>query len=114
MGKTAAFELQNGRGGDIIHGSMKKVFAAAGRFIKGEVVLCIAILAAIISMFFVPPDSGYSDYIDWDTLALLFALMGVMKGFQAAGLFSFLAGKLLKRRTPPENLPRCWSFCPSC
>ena len=112
MGKTAAFELQNGRGGDIIHGSMKKVFAAAGRFIKGEVVLCIAILAAIISMFFVPPDSGYSDYIDWDTLALLFALMGVMKGFQAAGLFSFLAGKLLKKADTPRKLAAVLVFLP--
>ncbi len=41
----------------------------------------------MVSAFFVPPNLGYLSYIDWDTLALLFSLMAVMKGFQQEGLF---------------------------
>ena len=52
-------------------------FKGAWAFIKSEAVLCIAVLLAIISACIVPPDGGYADYVDWDTLALLFALMGV-------------------------------------
>ena len=91
---------------------MKKFFCAAGRFIKGEVVLCVAILAAAVSMIFVPPDSGYKDYIDYGTIALLFALMGVMKGFQGAGLFAFLAEKLLKRANTSKKLMAVLVFLP--
>ena len=56
-----------------------------------------AIILAVVSMCIVPPDRAYADYIDWETICLLFSLMAVMKGFQRAGLFSFLAGKLLKK-----------------
>lgn len=91
---------------------MKKVLSAAGRFIKGEVVLCVAILLAVVSMFFVPPSAAYLDYIDWDTLALLFALMAVMKGFQGAGLFSFCAGKLLKKANTSKKLMAVLVFLP--
>ena len=76
---------------------MKKALCAVWRFIKSEAVLCIAVLLAIISLFFVPPDEEYLGYIDYDTLALLFALMAVMKGFQQAGLFICLANALLSR-----------------
>lgn len=54
---------------------------------RRETVLCIAALLALLSVFFVPPSAVYISYIDWDTLALLFSLMAVMKGFQKAGLF---------------------------
>ena len=36
-------------------------------------------------------------YIDWNTLALLFSLMVVMKGYQRAGVFLCLANGLLRR-----------------
>ena len=39
-------------------------------FVKKESVLCISILAAVISMFIVRPDSGYAGYIDFRTLAI--------------------------------------------
>ena len=67
------------------------------RFFKAETVLSVAILLAVVSAFFVTPDAGYIGYVDWDTLALLFSLMAVMKGFQQAGLFNFLGSRLLDR-----------------
>ncbi len=91
---------------------MKKVFSAVWRFAKREAVLCVAVLLAVVSMCFVPPDAGYLDYIDWDTLARLFALMAVMKGFQEAGLFSYLAQKLLKRANGTRRVMLVLVFLP--
>lgn len=64
-------------------------------FIKKEIVLCAAILLAIISSFFVLPDKNYIQYIDFRTLSILFSLMGVMAGFQKIGVFEFIAQSLL-------------------
>ena len=89
-----------------------KFLSACGRFVKGEVVLCIAVLLAVVSMFFVPPSEQYLGYIDWDTIALLFALMAVMKGFQRAGLFALMANKLLKRANTSKKLMYVLVFVP--
>jgi hypothetical protein len=45
---------------------------AAIEFIKKEIVLIIALLLAAVSMFFVTPDAEYAEYLDYQTLALLF------------------------------------------
>lgn len=45
------------------------------KFVKAETVLCIFSLLALISLFPVPPDAAYLDYIDFRTLAILFCLM---------------------------------------
>ena len=67
---------------------------------------------AAISMIFVPPSAAYAEYIDRDTLALLFALMAVMKGFQHAGLFAYLANKLLRRADTSKKLMAVLVFLP--
>ena len=72
---------------------MKKVWD----WCKREVVLCIAIVLAVVSAFFVHPDKGYIEYIDFRTLAILFCLMAVMAGLQKIGTFRFVAEKLLER-----------------
>lgn len=66
-------------------------------FIKREAVLCIAVLLALVSMFFVPPDAEYAGYIDLRTLGILFCLMTVVAGLKGLGVFSVLAQKLLMR-----------------
>ena len=66
-------------------------------FVKREAVLCIAVLMALVSMFFVPPDAEYAGYIDLRTLGILFCLMTVVAGLKGLGVFSVLAQKLLKR-----------------
>ena len=65
--------------------------------LKKETVLVIASLLAVISMFFVKPQAGYIDYIDFRVLGILFCLMIVMVKFQKLGVFSLIAYKLLKR-----------------
>lgn len=64
-------------------------------FIKKETVLCVAVVLAAVSAFFVPPDREYLGYIDFRTLAILFCLMGVMAGLQKIGVFKEIARKLL-------------------
>ena len=67
-------------------------------FLKKEPILVIAALAALASCLFVPPDGAYLGYIDFRTLALLYALMVVSVGLRKAGTFEALA-HLLCRRT---------------
>lgn len=81
-------------------------------FIKREAVLCAAVLLAVVSAFFVPPSISYVSYIDWDTLALLFGLMAVMKGFQKAGLFTYLGNQLLKRTATTKSMMFVLVFLP--
>lgn len=64
-------------------------------FFKSETVLCIAAVLALVSLFIVPIDAEYLEYIDVKTLALLFSLMVVMAGLQKQGVFTALASSLL-------------------
>ncbi|MCR5288945.1 MAG: citrate transporter [Treponema sp.] len=68
------------------------------QFIKKEAVFFAAFTCALLSSFFVPPTQQYLTYIDWNTLCILFALMGVVGAFRACGLFEkagvFLCGKV--------------------
>lgn len=65
-------------------------------FIKKETVLTIAMILAIISAFFVLPNKGYIEYIDWRTLGILLSLMIIMEGFKRTGFFDDIGAKLLK------------------
>ncbi len=60
-------------------------------FCKREPILTISALAALLSCLFVPPDAAYLGYIDFRTLALLYALMLVVAGLRNAGAFTHLA-----------------------
>ena len=81
-------------------------------FARGEVVLSVAVILAVISAFFVPPNLGYLSYIDWDTLALLFSLMAVMKGFQQEGLFEYVASDLLQSTATTRSMMAVLVFLP--
>ena len=66
-------------------------------FFKNEIVLIISFILAIISAFFVTPNKGYFEYIDFRTLGLLFCLMSVMAGLNKLGVFKFIAEKMLSK-----------------
>lgn len=66
-------------------------------FLKNEIVLVVAVLLAIVSMFIVIPDAQYIDYIDFRTLGILFCLMAVMAGLQDIGVFREIAEALLSK-----------------
>ena len=71
--------------------------ASVRSFIRREPVLIISVLAAAVSCAFVPPDGEYIGYIDFRTLALLYALMTVVAGLGKAGVFTALAHSLCSR-----------------
>ncbi len=60
-------------------------------FLKKEPILAVAALAALGSCVLVPPDKAYLGYIDFRTLALLYALMAVSAGLRKAGALEALA-----------------------
>ncbi len=76
---------------------MPDITRKARSFIKKEPVLIIAAALAIISAFFVPPDTEYIEYIDTKTLACLFCLMASVKGLERGGLLERLALSLSGR-----------------
>ena len=65
------------------------------QWIKSEIILIVAAIAAIISSFFVPLSIEYMKYIDIRTLSLLFCLMIIIAGIQKCGVFESLAQTLL-------------------
>lgn len=65
-------------------------------FFKKETVLTIAAILVVVSAFFVHPNKGYADYIDWKTLGILLSLMIIMEGYKRTGLFDEIGAKLLK------------------
>ena len=88
------------------------MFRSALAFMKKETVLSAAAALALLSMFLVPPDAQYAGYIDFDTLALLFSLMAVMKGYQRSGLFDRLGGRLLAHVRSTRGLLLALVFLP--
>ena len=64
-------------------------------FIKSEVVLCVAIVFAIITCFFVPVDEEYLGYFDYKTLACLFCMLAVVAGLKSTNVFELISRKLI-------------------
>ena len=62
-------------------------------FIKNNTVMCIALLAAIITSFIVPIDREYSGYFDYKTLTCLFCVLAVVCALKNIGFFYILAKK---------------------
>lgn len=91
---------------------MSRIFKLCLGFLRREAVLCIAVMLAVLSCFFVPPSLAYFSYIDWDTLALLFSLMAVMKGFRKAGLFEYLGSGLLNKTATSRGVMLVLVFLP--
>jgi len=65
------------------------------RFFKKHTVFVISILAAILTSFFVPPDSEYLGYFDWKTLSCLFLTLAVVCALRNIRFFTILARRLV-------------------
>ena len=60
-------------------------------------VLCIAALAALATVVFVPPDAAYLGYVDAKTLACLFGILAVAGAMRNAGMLDAAALALSSR-----------------
>ncbi len=85
-----------------VNGNMSK--SRIKEFFKNEIVLIISFVLALVSVFIVRPNPEYIDYIDFKTLALLLCLMAVMSGLNGLGVFSLLAGKMLRLANTTRSL----------
>lgn len=73
-----------------------KIFSGIGRFIKKNTVMCIALLAAIITSFIVPIDKQYIGYFDYKTLTCLFCVLAVVCALKNINFFYMLARKVVQ------------------
>ena len=62
---------------------MKKVF----EFLKKEIMLTVAVIAAVVSLFITPPTKALIKEIDWHTLGTLFMMLCVLEGFKQENIF---------------------------
>lgn len=74
------------------------------RFLKDEIVTVISFGLAVISLFIVPIDGQYLEYIDFRTLAILLSLMLVVSGFRKLGVFKSIGSWLLTKSKDAREL----------
>ena len=65
-------------------------------FVKKNVVMVVAMVAAVITCFFVPPDSAYLSYFDFKTLTCLFCVLAVVCALKNINFFYMLAKKIVE------------------
>ena len=68
---------------------------AIGRFISKNVVMVVALAAALITCFIVPVDREYAGYFDIKTLTCLFCVLAVVCALKNINFFYILAQKII-------------------
>ncbi len=65
-------------------------------FLRKNVVMVVAMVAAVVTMFFVPPDRAYLDYFDVKTLTCLFCVLAVVCALKNIQFFFILAQQIVR------------------
>lgn len=65
------------------------------QFLRKNTVFVIALLAAVVTAFFVPPDAHYLSYFDWKTLSCLFCTLAVICALRNIHFFTVVAHKIV-------------------
>ena len=65
------------------------------QFLRKNTVYIIALLAAVVTAFFVPPDAQYLSYFDWKTLSCLFCTLAVICALRNIHFFTVVAHKIV-------------------
>ncbi len=66
-------------------------------FFKKETIFCISLVLAIVSCFFVLPSIDYLNYINWETIILLFVIMVFVEILKNLSVFEIFVRKLLDK-----------------
>ena len=82
----------------------RRILHTAEQFAKSNVVLLVAIAAAVAACIFVPFDREYAGYFDWSTLACLFCTMAVVAAFKNIRFFIWLADVIVRRFKNMRNI----------
>ena len=72
------------------------LYRGFGSFLKKNIVMVIAMVAAAVTCFFIPPDKAYWDYFDVKTLTCLFCVLAVVCALKNINFFYILAKKLIQ------------------
>ena len=67
------------------------------KFFKKEIIFSISLILAIVSCFFVPPTINYLNYINWETIILLFVIMVFVEILKNLSVFEISVRKLLNK-----------------
>ena len=65
------------------------------RVVKDQPVLCVAIVAMLVTCIFVPVDGKYLDYFNLQTLATLFCTLAVVSAFSHIHVFEILSKSII-------------------
>ena len=71
-------------------------FAPLVLLIKKNIVMFVALLAALVTMLIIPPDSAYLDYFDFKTLTCLFCVLAMVCALKNIQFFYILAKKIVQ------------------
>ena len=69
---------------------------ALAAFAKKNIVMLVALLAAAVTCFIIPPDEAYWDYFDVKTLTCLFCVLAVVCALKNINFFYMLAKKIVR------------------
>ena len=78
-----------------MHG-MQFTMHRASSFLRQNVVMLVALAAAVVTCFIVPPDKAYLDYFDIKTLTCLFCVLAVVCALKNIQFFYILAKKIVQ------------------
>ena len=77
------------------HIPLWEILTTVGLWIRKNIVLTVAALAAIVTSCIVPPDAQYASYFDWKTLTCLFCVLAVVCALKNIRFFTILARKIV-------------------
>ncbi len=69
---------------------------SASSFLRKNVVMVVALVAAVVTACIVPPDAAYLDYFDVKTLTCLFCVLAVVCALKNIQFFYILAKKIVQ------------------
>ena len=84
-------KFERGEKVDTLH-----LFYKVGNFAKKNVVMLVALIAAAVTCFIVPPDRAYLDYFDVKTLTCLFCVLAVVCALKNINFFYMLAKRIVQ------------------
>lgn len=79
-----------------MHQKLTSIKTSFIKFFLKNTVLCIALLAAVVTSIIVPADSEYVSYFDFKTLTCLFCTLAVVCALKNIHIFEIIAGKIVE------------------
>ena len=77
------------------HAHINRIFELIVLWLRKNIVLSIAFVAAVVTSCIVPPDAQYVSYFDWKTLTCLFCVLAVVCALKNIKFFTILARKIV-------------------